>query len=72
MQGLYAVCLNRRVEIAPKLTPFHPMIVKKSFWASKWVYTASYGTFIAKDPPRLAPEWSFILVKISHLAIDFV
>ena len=72
MQGLYAVWLNRRVRIAPKLTPFHLMIVKKSFLASKWVYTASYGTFIAKDPPRLAPEWSFILVKISHLAMDFV
>ena len=72
MQGLYAVWLNRRVGIAPKLTPFHPMIVKKSFWASKWVYTASYGTFIAKDPLRLAPEWSLNLVRIRHLAMDLM
>ena len=33
---------------------------------------ATYGTFAAKSPPRLAPEWSSILVKIRHLTIDFV
>ena len=51
---------------------FHPLTVEKSFQASKLVYTAPYDIFIAKSTPRLAPEWSFILVKISHRKMDVV
>ena len=72
MQGLYAVRLGGRGKIAPELIFFHPMITEKSFLASKYIYTAPYGIFIAKSPPRLAPEWSFVLVEISHLIMDFV
>ena len=61
-----------RGEIAPQLIIFHPLTVEKSFQASKLVYIAPYGIFLAKSPPRLAPEWPFILVKISHLKMDFV
>ena len=37
------------------------------------VCTRARGTtlFIAKSPLRLAPEWSLILVKISHITMDF-
>ena len=48
------------------------MIVEKSFKASKLIYTAPYGIFFEKSPPGLAPKWSFILVKISHLIMVFV
>ena len=59
-------------EISPHLIIFYPLTVEKSFQASKLVYTASYDIFIAKSTPRLAPEWSLILVKISHLKMNFV
>ena len=36
------------------------------------ICSAPYGIFIAKSTPRIAPEWSFILVKISRLTMDFV
>ena len=34
--------------------------------------TATCGIFIAKYPPKLAPEYSFILLKIGHPTRDFV
>ena len=34
--------------------------------------TTLYGIFVAKSAPRLPPEWSLILGKISYLAMDFV
>ena len=33
---------------------------------------ATHGIFIAKSTLRLAPEWSFILLKNGHLTRDFL
>ena len=74
MQGFCAVWwTGRGRNIAPYSPHFHLTLVKKHFrFLNSLFNTATHGIFIAKSPPRLAPEWSFVLPKIDHLIRDFM
>jgi len=50
---------------------FHPMIVEQSLWALNR-FIQHHATYLLQNLPQISSSMSWILVKISHITMDFV
>ena len=72
MEGFYAVWPDSRGNIAPKLILFRSIIVKK-FFALLNRFIEHHAAYLLHNLPQISSRMVIqILVKISHIIMDFV